>query len=569
VQDILCRGRAAADEQFRHARGSTVIVLPSLLPSPGPRAARLGLLLLTLLLVASSGARAQAKNHPSLDARHFPLPVSLVPNVEFWRAIFSRYDSDQTVIHDNRHLDVIFTVVDTSDLLRSGQSAVAIERAAQGRVDRAIARYQQALRRLGGDTRADADPADLERIRGLYAASSRQPRDFSDAAARVRGQRGLKDRFAEAIETSGLFMPEIERILARHGLPREIRCLPFVESMFNYRARSKVGASGVWQFTADTGRRYLRIDQAVDARHDVFLAADAAARMLADHHRRVGSWPLALTGYNHGIAGMERARRQLGTTDIGTIADRYVSPTFGFASRNFYAEFLAAVTVFADRATLFPDAAPRPPLVFDEFVPRRFVSLLDLAHLTGTTADALADLNPALHDDVARGVMLIPSGYPLRVPRGTGPEFQQAFARLPAARTPDSQPGRTHRVARGETLSGLARRYGTTVARLRASNGLSARSALRAGQVLTVGHGSAWSPLVWTPPAATAVATRMAAAAPVDRDRTHVVRSGETLYQIASRYGLTVAAVVAANQIVSPDRLIVGMQLTIPITAKP
>jgi membrane-bound lytic murein transglycosylase D len=546
-----------------------VNVLPVLPSSLAARLRHVGLLLFVLLIAAPSGARAQSAYHPALDARHFPVPAALVPNVEFWRAIFSRYESEQTVIHDNRHLDVIFAVVDASDLRRSGQSAVAIERAAEARVESAIARYQRVLRRLGGDTRAEADPADVERVRQLYAAASMRPRDFSDAAGRVRGQRGLKDRFAEAIETSGLFMPGIERILSRHGVPREIRCLPFVESMFNYRARSKVGASGVWQFTADTGRRYLRIDQAVDARHDVFLAADAAARMLADHYRRVDSWPLALTGYNHGIAGMERARRQLGTTDIGIISTRYVSPSFGFASRNFYAEFLAAVTVFADRATLFPGVAPRPALLFDEFVPPRFVSLLDLAHLTGTTAGTLGDLNPALHEDVARGVMLVPSGYPLRVPRGAAPEFQRAFARLPATRTPVNQAGQTHRVARGDTLGSIARRYGTTVARLRSGNGLSARSVLRAGQVLTIGNGGGLSPLVWTPPTATAAATRTAAVTPVDRDRTHVVRSGETLYQIASRYGLTVAAVVAANQIVSPDRLIVGMQLTIPVTTKP
>ena len=230
-----------------------------------------------------------------------------------WRAIFSRYTSTQTVIHDNRHLDVVFAVVDVDDLVRAGESAVAIEIAMRDRVEREVARYGQVLRHLAGDARAPADPSDVARVRGAYGRSARRPGDFGAAAARVRGQRGLRDRFAEAIATSGLFMPGIERILTERGLPLEVRCLPFVESMFNYQARSKVGASGVWQFTADTGRRYLRIDRAVDGRHDVWLAADAAARLLASNHVLVGSWPLALTGYNHGIAGMVRAKRQLGT----------------------------------------------------------------------------------------------------------------------------------------------------------------------------------------------------------------------------------------------------------------
>ena len=86
-------------------------------------------------------------------------------------------------------------------------------------------------------------------------------------------------------------MAGIERILARYGVPREIQCLPFVESMFNDQARSKVGASGIWQFTRDTGRRYLRIDAAVDSRHDVWLATDGAARLLRDNFAKVSSWP--------------------------------------------------------------------------------------------------------------------------------------------------------------------------------------------------------------------------------------------------------------------------------------
>ena len=110
-----------------------------------------------------------------------------------------------------------------------------------------------------------------------------------------------------------MFMPGITQILRAHGVPAIIASLPFVESMYNYRARSRVGASGVWQMMPGTARQYLQMDAAVDARSDVWLAAEGAAKLLADNYQRVGSWPLALTGYNHGITGIARAVRQVGS----------------------------------------------------------------------------------------------------------------------------------------------------------------------------------------------------------------------------------------------------------------
>lgn len=449
-------------------------------------------------LTLTRTAAADERYHPALDATVFPVPASLVPNVEFWRAIFTKYSSTQTVIHDNRELDVVFDVVSVNDLVQAGAGPIEIERAMRDRVAAASARYTRLLRQLGG-AKGDAEPADLERVAGLYDRSRRRARDFTAAADRVRGQRGLADHFQNAIRTSGQYMAGIERILARYGVPREIQCLPFVESMFNDQARSKVGASGIWQFTRDTGRRYLRIDAAVDSRHDVWLATDGAARLLRDNFAKVSSWPLALTGYNHGIAGMQRAVRQVGTADIGRIADRYQSKTFGFASRNFYAEFVAAVTVYAERAQLFPSVTPAAPRVFDEFVPARFVSLLDLSAMTGTEAALLVSLNPALDADVARGQLLVPSGYPLRVPSGARAQFQRAFADLPAERTPAQQLRTTHRVSRGETLRSVAQRYGLTVAALSRSNGLASTARLRTGQILKIGSGNVLDPLVWSP----------------------------------------------------------------------
>ncbi len=280
-------------------------------------------LAVTFVCVLSASAGAQERHHAALNPQYFPVPNALVPNVKFWREIFSKYTSLQTVIHDNWHVDVVFAVVDVSDLEKGGSSPFVIERVREERVQDEIEKYQRVLRRLAGDTGAEASAADVERVTALYASSSRRTTDFRTAIGRVRGQSGLSDTFAEAIRTSGMFMPGIERILTAHGLPLEVRCLPFVESMFNIRARSRVGASGVWQFTASTGRLFLQMNSAVDARHDVWLAAEAAARMLKSNYARVESWPLALTGYNHGIAGMARAVRQLATADIGVIVEQY------------------------------------------------------------------------------------------------------------------------------------------------------------------------------------------------------------------------------------------------------
>ncbi len=516
------------------------------------RGLRLVPLVAVLALAAPAGA--QAPFHPALDAEAFPVPDALVPSVAFWRDVFARYESTQTVIHDDEHLDVVFAVVDVDDLVRSGAAAIVIERAQRDRIRSEIRRYQQVLHHLGGDRGAETSDEDLAHVRRLYAGSARGAADFRAAADRVRGQTGLRDRFREAIEISGLFMPGIERILGEHGVPAIVKCLPFVESMYNYRARSRVGASGVWQIMPGTARQYVQMDSAVDARSDVWLAAEGAARLLADNYRRVISWPLALTGYNHGIAGMERAVRQVGSSSIDAIIEGYRARTFGFASRNFYVEFIAAVTVFADRAELFPGVEPLPPLEFDAVTPGRFVSLLDLASLTGTDVDALVTLNPALHDDVGRGTLLVPAEYPLRVPHGRRSDFARALATLPESRKRDRQITATYRVVRGDTLGAIARRFGTATAALQRANHLPRADRIYINQVLEIPTGGgAWSPLVWSPGS---VVTSNA--------RVHIVQRGETLTQIAARYGRSVQALVAANDLRSPNRLQIGARLSIP-----
>ncbi len=520
-----------------------------------------------LAVLLGSPATAQQPSYRTLDPELFPIPETLVPAVEFWRAVFSRYSSDQSVIHDDRRLDVVYEVVESTDLQQDGRSEGTVQRLRERRVRAEIERVQGVLRSLAGDRTVDVDDAEKERFRALLDGLPDGSPQFRAAKGRVRAQAGLKDHFANAIEVSGWFMPGIERALERAGVPTEIKCLPFVESMFNYTARSRVGASGAWQFTRATGGRYLQIDSAVDARADVLLAADGAARMLADNYRRVKSWPLALTGYNHGIGGMERAARSLGTRDIGTIVERYSSSTFGFASRNFYVEFIAAVSVYQERETLFPGVEARPELRFDAFPPTKFVSLIDLSLLTEVELAALEKLNPALHPDVVRGNLLVPAGYPLRVPEGRLAAFSAAFDRLPNDRRRDRQLATRYRVEKGDTLGSIARRFGTSVASVQRANGLPRADRIYVGQVLEISsRGGTLPPLDLAPlVATTAGGFGSGIARGIDRSASaHTVRAGESLSVIAARYGVGVSELAAANALASPDLLPVGRTLAIP-----
>ena len=150
------------------------------------------------------------------------------------------------------------------------------------------------------------------------------------------------------------------RVLEQHGVPEEIAALPHVESSFNPAAYSKVGAAGLWQFMPSTAKRFMRVDGVVDERLDPYSATEAAANLMLYNYRLLGSWPLAVTAYNHGPGGLRRAQEELGTSDIAVIVKRYQGATFGFASRNFYVAFLAALEVDRNAEKYFGPIAPLP-----------------------------------------------------------------------------------------------------------------------------------------------------------------------------------------------------------------
>ena len=202
---------------------------------------------------------------------------------------------------------------------------------------------------------------DAEDSAAVAAAVRRVVEEQDLGYDRVRVQRGMREEFRAGLLAARRFRPLVEAALTREDLPLDLAALPLVESSYNTQATSDVGAAGIWQIMPVTARSYLhgptrrRLDE---ARRDPARGTAMAARLLRELRNAFPSWPLALTAYNHGPGGVERARREVATDDLGVIVRRYQGPRFGFASRNFYAEFLAARHVAAHVADYFPDIAP-------------------------------------------------------------------------------------------------------------------------------------------------------------------------------------------------------------------
>jgi membrane-bound lytic murein transglycosylase D len=262
-------------------------------------------------------------------------PPELERDVQFWIRVYSQIDTNAGFLHDQYNLGVLY------DTLHFASNTPPSER--QRLVDEARAHYAATLRQIADAGEGGTLSPEEQRVKDLWGAEG-TPARLRSAVDDIRFQLGQADRFRSGLIRSGTWETHIAETLANLGLPAELAVLPHVESSFNPSAYSKVGAAGLWQFMRSTGRRYMRIDGAVDDRLDPFRSTEAAAQLLSYNYRVLGTWPLALTAYNHGTEGVRHAKETLGTDDIVKIVRSYTSRTFGFASRNFYVSFLPRST---------------------------------------------------------------------------------------------------------------------------------------------------------------------------------------------------------------------------------
>ncbi len=404
----------------------------------------------------------------------FPIPPELQPDVDFWVSIFTRYDTSEGVLHDNRNLAVVYERIDMPSKVSRRERNRIVKRKREA--------IQKTLRTLAGGKR-DNLSAEEARILALWPDGVDNA-TLKAATGRIRFQQGLSDRFREGLERSGRWRDHIEREFNALGVPLELAALPHVESSYNPSARSHVGASGIWQFTRSTGRRFMRVDHVVDERNDPYTAATAAGQLLAYNYSLTGNWPMAITAYNHGLSGARRAMRRHGDTEYVDIFRNYKGRTFGFASRNFYLAVRAAIEVDQNYEQYFPGVKMEAPADVEVSELKAYIAASDLASALGVSTRELARHNPALQATVWQGSKHVPRGYDLRMPAtNLNAPMQSLLAAIPADTWQSKQlPDMFHTVRRGDTLSEIADTYDTRVSTLVALNGLSSRHRIRAGQ---------------------------------------------------------------------------------------
>jgi membrane-bound lytic murein transglycosylase D len=366
-----------------------------------------------------------------------------------------------------------------------------------------------------------------------------------------------KPSFSRWLSRSSRYLPMMKEILKREGMPEDLVYVAMIESGFQMHARSWANAVGPWQFISDTGRRYsLRIDQWVDERKDPVKATTAAALYLKELYGMFnGDWYLAAAGYNAGENKILRAISMYNTSDFWEISrGSYLKRE----TKEYVPKLLAAAIIAKDPARYgFSDIAYLPAIEFETVkIPSR-TDLELVARLSGTTYDAIRELNPDLRH------WCTPPNYPdyeLKLPKGTRLQFELEYAKVPVEKRFTEKVLYTNYLARKkDSLNSVARRFGTSPETLSELNGLS-KNARVAGKKLVV-------PVKQTVDFSHEGRTAQASAKKGIFAKYYTVKKGDTLDALAKRFNVSTRLLSAWNNLkvkvaLKPGRRIIIAKFT-------
>ena len=292
-----------------------------------------------------------------------------------------------------------------------------------------------------------------------------------------------RSTFAAWLRRMGRYRDVIEDKLEQHGLPRELVYLPLIESMYDPNAGSRAGAVGLWQFMAGTARSEgLEVSEYVDERRDPIRSTDAAIRHLSGLYNHFGSWYLTAAAYNSGSGRIGRLLKEYGYSKGQDEAFWALQDALPQETRNYVPQLLAA-TIVGENAQYFGINAPLDNAVAFETV--RVPGATDLkavARASASTIEIIKSLNP----HYIKGMTPPDRHSEVRVPVGAAEGFGVAFAEIPKSERVRSTGGKTHVVKSGETLSGIASKYGTSVEAIQKVNRIKRPDRVAVGRKLLI-----------------------------------------------------------------------------------
>lgn len=516
----------------------------------------LGLLAMVFAGSASSDTVPLARQFPDAmydqETTPFAEPLGLRDAVQFWRQVFGVWHLNQFALHDSVHLGVVYDVIRLPDV--DGEDLTPEHKAS---LNWHIRSLEDQLRELENRVRLGVSLNDpQQRLFDILTSRAGEYAVFG-ASQRLRSQRGLRERFLKGLEVSGRYDWLFRRIFREAALPGDLALLPHIESSFVNHAHSSAGAVGMWQFMRATARQCLHLSRAVDERYDPVFAARGAARYLAHAYDVLGDWGLAITAYNHGIAGMARAKAQFGP-DLSRIVRYYDGSAFGFASRNFYAEFLAVRSILQNLPAYFPEGVfIEPPLRRDLVRLTGPLTVSQLAALHGVDRDTLAELNPAWTAAAINGRSLLPAGIDVWLPRGTFSRVSNAFPYVQPVLVASDDATADKPLQLGETDQGFM-----TAGLIDTDD-----KPLKIGSRLLIAPAPVPQEDILTEPKRGKATVQKVGSKHLakPKHRVHVVRRGESPRVIAAKYGVKLRTLLSLNAITQKTVLRPGQRLRIPV----
>ncbi|OUR92928.1 hypothetical protein A9Q84_20680 [Halobacteriovorax marinus] len=303
-----------------------------------------------------------AKDPENRVSAEFPVPKYFYNSIHFWFNIYTLYNSNFSVLHDKKNLNIIYDVIDFTSLSKSGlnhhtkfalQSKLTLNK---------VKELRKTFKNLG--KRKSSGIQEQNILKALKSARIKIPKGkskrrnfFKKLSNNLRAQTGQKDNIQRGLSNILPFEKSMNKYFEKFRLPIELKAIPFLESSFNTKARSKVGATGTWQFMKHIGRHFMDVNRYTDGRLNPLLSSISALHLLKQNKQILKSWDLSITAYNSGPKHYIRAKRKLKkkNADLEYILKNYKHPHIGFASINFYSEFTALVYALAYRENFYSE----------------------------------------------------------------------------------------------------------------------------------------------------------------------------------------------------------------------